>query len=154
MKNTLVVVDSSIAISWLLEDPNSDVAQALLDEWIDNEKVILAPALLAYEVTNIIHQNVRRGEVTTERAREILAGFFETEITFDKAQSHNTSQRALELAYRFSLPATYDAYFLALAEREDCELWTEDKRLKNAVKGKLPWVRSLEDYHSDTSQKQ
>ncbi len=151
MKNTVVVVDSSIAISWLLKDSNSDVAQQLLDEWIDNEKVILAPALLAYEVTNIIHQNVRRGEITMERATEILTGFFETEITYDKAQSQSISQRALELAYRFSLPATYDAYFLALAEQEDCELWTEDKRLKNAVKGKLSWVHSLEDHRASGS---
>ena len=151
MKNTVVVVDSSIAISWLLEDSNSHVAQELLDEWIDNEIIILAPALLAYEVTNIIHQNARRGEIRLERAREILTGFFETEITFDKAQSDSMSQRALELAHQFSLPATYDAYFLALAEREECELWTEDKRLKNAVKGKLPSVRSLEDYTPDTS---
>ncbi len=151
MKNTVVVVDSSIAVSWLLEDSNSHVAQELLDEWIDNEIIILAPALLAYEVTNIIHQNVRRRKITIERAREILTGFFETEVTFDKAQSDSMSQRALELVHQFSLPATYDAYFLALAEREECELWTEDKRLKNAVKGKLPWVRSLEDYTPDTS---
>ena len=152
MKSTVVVVDSSVAISWLLENPNSATAQVLLDEWIDNEKVILAPVLLAYEVTNIIHQNARRGEITIERAREILTGFFEIEITFDEAPSESIAQRALELARRFSLPATYDAYFLALAEREECELWTEDKRLKNAVKGKLPWVHSLEDYRPNTSQ--
>ncbi|GAC1616118.1 MAG: type II toxin-antitoxin system VapC family toxin [Ktedonobacteraceae bacterium] len=150
MKST-VVVDSSIAIKWVLEEPNSAIALELLDEWIDNEKVIVAPALLAYEITNIIHKNVRGGEITVERAREILTGFFEMEITFDTSQSHSKAHRALELAHRFGLSATYDAYFLALAECEECELWTADKRLWNAVKGKLPWVRSLGDYHPDIS---
>ncbi len=152
MKSTVVVVDSSIAISWILQDPNSATAQELLDEWIDNEKVVLEPVLLAYEVTNIVLQNARRGGITIERAREILTGFFEMEIAFDEAPNESIAQRALELAHRFSLPATYDAYFLALAEREECELWTEDKRLKNAVKGKLSWVHSLEDFRPGLSQ--
>ena len=74
------------------------------------------------------------------------------EITFDTPERQSIAQRALELAYRFGLPATYDANFLALAEREECELWTADMRLWNSVKGKLLWVHSLSDFHFDTSQ--
>jgi len=36
--------------------------------------------------------------------------------------------------------------YLALAEREDCEYWTADARLWNAVRGNLPWVHWLGDY--------
>jgi predicted nucleic acid-binding protein len=49
-------------------------------------------------------------------------------------------RRALELAQRFSLPATHDAHYLALAERLGAEFWTADRRLTRAVQVTLPWV--------------
>ncbi len=54
--------------------------------------------------------------------------------------------RAIELAEQYSLPATYDAHYLALAERNQCEYWTADTRLWNAIAGKLNWVYLLGDY--------
>jgi predicted nucleic acid-binding protein len=56
------------------------------------------------------------------------------------------STRALELADRFGLSATYDAHYLALAEREGCEYWTADERLWNSVRAQLGWVRWLGEY--------
>jgi predicted nucleic acid-binding protein len=55
---------------------------------------------------------------------------------------------AVYFAHRFGLPAAYDAHYLALAEREQCELWTADVRFLRAINGKLPWVHSLADYQS------
>ena len=45
--------------------------------------------------------------------------------------------RAMELAGRFGLPATYDAYYLSLAEAFRCALRTADARLFNTVKHEL-----------------
>jgi len=50
-------------------------------------------------------------------------------------------QRALELAARFTLPAAYDAHYLALAERFRAPLWTTDRRLAKAVGDNLPEIR-------------
>jgi predicted nucleic acid-binding protein len=50
-------------------------------------------------------------------------------------------QRALDLAERFSLPAAYDAHYLALAEQLGAEFWTADRKLVRAVQSTLPWVR-------------
>jgi predicted nucleic acid-binding protein len=47
----------------------------------------------------------------------------------------------MELAHRFKLPSTYDCYYLALAERYRCELWTGDERFHNSVKSAVPWVK-------------
>jgi predicted nucleic acid-binding protein len=46
-------------------------------------------------------------------------------------------------ATRFNRPAAYDAHYLALAEMMNCEFWTADERLFNAVRDKLSWVRWL-----------
>jgi predicted nucleic acid-binding protein len=45
------------------------------------------------------------------------------------------------LAHENKRPSTYDCHYLALAERYECELWTGDERLYNAVGAKLPWVK-------------
>jgi predicted nucleic acid-binding protein len=50
---------------------------------------------------------------------------------------------ALDLAERFSLPAAYDAHYLALAEWLGGEFWTADRRLVRAVQKDLPWVRAV-----------
>ena len=49
--------------------------------------------------------------------------------------------RALEIMQRFALPSAYDAHYLALAEARQCECWTADERLWNAVRNALSWVR-------------
>ena len=57
-------------------------------------------------------------------------------------------RRAMELAAQLRQDAAYDAYYLALAELLDCELWTADQRFYRAatplhsriVVGKFPGV--------------
>lgn len=50
-------------------------------------------------------------------------------------------ERAFELAEVYARPAGYDCVYLALAERLNCELWTGDQKLVNAVSGSLTWVK-------------
>lgn len=145
MKDT-VVVDTSIVIKWVLYEPDSPTAKALLAEWIDKGLEILAPALLAYEITNSLYQKVRRGEIALESARIAITKTLTTGLEFDFSQDDTLSLRAIELAHRYSLPATYDSPYLALAEREDCELWTADTRMWRAVKDQIDWVRWMGDY--------
>ena len=145
MKN-VVVVDASIAIKWVLEEPDSDVAEALLAEWSNNGILLLAPSLLAYEITNALHRKVRKGAITLDRAKEALAELSLAEIDYDFSTDFALSTRAIELANHFSLPATYDSHYLALAESKECELWTADTRLWNSAGGKLAWLRWLGDY--------
>ena len=54
MKN-VVVVDTNIVIEWVLKESDSSKARALLAEWINKGTTIIAPALLAYEVANVLH---------------------------------------------------------------------------------------------------
>lgn len=146
MGNT--VIDANIAIKWVLKEPDSNLAEALLLESNRKGTIMYAPALLTYEVTNILFQNVRQGKITLEEAKEAIKDILGTGLKLEFTQDTALNIRALELAQHFNLPATYDAYYLALAEREQCELWTADKRLWNSIKGKLPWVRWLADYQS------
>jgi predicted nucleic acid-binding protein len=145
MRNA-VVVDTSVVVKWILDEPDSKIALALLTEWTDKEIDILAPALLAYEITNVLYQRVHRDEMSLAKAKQALAKVMLSELELDFSQDPALSTQAMELAHRFNLPATYDAHYLAMAEREGCELWTADKRMWNTIRGKLAWVRWMEDY--------
>ena len=89
---------------------------------------------------------MRNGEITLERAKEALAQLLRKKLKVDFPRTPDLSIRALELTHRFSLQATHDPHFLALAEREGCELWTADKRMWRVVKDQLDWVHWLGDY--------
>jgi predicted nucleic acid-binding protein len=151
MKNT-VVIDSNIALKWVLDEQDSPEALALLTEWVRKRTTLLAPALLAYEAANILFQNVRKDKITFETARNGLKRVILAGIEFDFPYDYRLSQRAIELANKFNLPATYDAHYLALAERENCELWTADSRMWRAVQDRLPWVRNLSDFQPAINQ--
>ena len=143
-----VVVDTSIAIKWVLQESDSDIAETMLIEWSSNGVVILAPALLTYEVANALYKKARKDEITFEMAKEALTKVLLSGVVLNFSQDSNLGRRAIELARQFGLPATYDAHYLALAEREGCELWTADTRMWNSIRGKLVWVRWIGDYHT------
>lgn len=141
-----VVVDASIAIKWVLQEPDSNIALALLAEWIEVGTAILAPALLAYEITNSLYRKSLQGEISLDMARLGIRKILLTGLEIDFTEDPEFNIKAMELANQFNLLATYDSHYLALAKREGCELWTADTKMGRAVRGKLAWVRWLEDY--------
>jgi len=143
-----IVVDTSIVLKWVLDEPDSATALALLNRWINEGTVIQAPALLTYEVANALFQRVRKGEMTADKARRALEDVLFPELELNFLEYSELSKRAITLAHLYGLPATYDAHYLALAEYKQCDYWTADSRLWNAVGDKLPWVRRLSDYQS------
>jgi predicted nucleic acid-binding protein len=143
-----IVVDTSIVLKWVLDEPDSATALALLNRWINEGTVIQAPALLTYEVANALFQRVRKGEITADKARQALEDVLLPELELNFLEYTELSKRAIAMAQQYSLPATYDAHYLALAEYKKCEYWTADTHLWNAVGDKLSWVRRLSDSQS------
>ena len=144
-----VVVDASLALKWVEREPYSDEASELLESWQKQRRRLTAPALFAYEATNALAKRVKRGQLTVEVAKERLASLLENGPALEHDVAVNL--RALEIMRRFSLPSAYDAHYLALAESRQCECWTADERLWNAVKSGLPWVRWIGEHLAATN---
>lgn len=142
----VVVVDASLALKWVIVEHDSNTARALLNEWTAAAMTLIVPALFMYEVTNILYRNTVRTARTLEEAKQLLGELLNQGLILDMPHDAALSLRAMELAQQFRLPATYDAHYLALAEREACDYWTADERLWNGVKGELSWVRWLGSY--------
>jgi len=142
-----IVVDASIAIKWVIREHDSSRAADLLTHWIKHEVIMMAPLLLASEATNILYRNANSGKIPLDEAKKGLEAVIFPSITFELGHIRESSffVRVMEFAGQFKLPATYDAHYLALAEREQCEFWTADERLYNAVREQLAWVRLMID---------
>lgn len=145
---SVVVVDSSFVLKWVLNESDSSKALELLNSWIDEGLVMLAPALLAYEATNALYQHVRSNKLTVDAAKQSLKDVILRGLVWDFSEDLALSQRAIELAGQYHLSATYDSHYLALAEREGCEFWTADAKLWRAVREQLAWVRWIGDYQA------
>jgi predicted nucleic acid-binding protein len=139
-----VVVDASLALKWVEEEPYSSDASALLQDWQQRRLRMLAPALFAYEATNALAKRVKRRQLTLELAKERLTALLENGPSLEHDVTINL--KALEIMERFALPSAYDAHYLALAEARQCECWTADERLWNTVKRDLPWVHWIGHY--------
>jgi predicted nucleic acid-binding protein len=134
-------LDANIVLRFMGQAEAPAVEQ-LWQVWLAARPRIVAPTVLRYELVNTLHRWVRHGVMTTAEAGRALAEA--QALPIEMHGDDALHERALELASRFSLPAAYDAHYLALAERFGAPLWTTDRRLANAVGDSLPEVRLVD----------
>ena len=142
-----VVVDASLALKWVLDEVHTAEALALRDRWQRDFELILAPPIFRSEVTNVLHQRARRGELTHPEAQELLETLLPAVATQERPGMHI---RALEVAGELNLTATYDALYMALAEAEVCEFWTADLKFVRSVRHRYTHVRGITEVSRGT----
>lgn len=114
------VVDASVAAKWVIPEPESPWAEALLDDRL------IAPDLLYAEVANILWKKQQRAEV--EPATADVAARWLLSVPLDIHRAADLMPDALTLAMRLQHPA-HDCFYLALAVRTDATMVTADRRL-------------------------
>ncbi len=135
-----VVVDANIAVKWVAEESDSDEAVSLYRDWTERAELLIAPPIFRPEVTNVLHQKIRRGELGLGPAIQAM------DVINDAVSIHEPAglyTDALTISQELGVGATYDALYLALAESERCDLWTADKRFVRAVGYRSSRVRWL-----------
>ena len=136
-----ICLDASFIIRYLTSENTESIYQQYWSQWKANGDVLVAPTLIMYEVANAFHRAKVAGQITFDEAEAFLERALNLGLTFyGDAQLH---REAIKLAEKYNLPATYDAHYLALAERLNSELWTADKRLYQAVHNSLNWVHFI-----------
>lgn len=136
-----VCVDSGIVLKLVLNEPDSDKADALWTSWVQSGRQPVAPYLFTFEITAVLRKHVYRGTLT--EADGVYA--LERALAFNVVllSPDDLHVRAWNLATRFNRPTACDAHYLALAEELECAFWTADQRLHNTVKDELGWVRCI-----------
>ena len=135
MNNSPVCVDANLVIR-LVADPGDEQVCSSWERWDAENRRIVAPTLLFYEISNALYRYQRAGMMSGAAVRLALRAALSLPLRlYGEVELHT---RALDLTEHFSLPATYDAHYLALAEWLGAEFWTADQRLARAVQDALP----------------
>lgn len=140
----MICVDASVAAKWIFPEEYSQQALALFAAAARAGERLTAPPVFPVEVTNAIRQRMLRDRLTLDEAHGLLRRFSTFQVSI--LSPDRLLEEALALAHGHALPAVYDAYYLALAQRLGCDLWTNDQRLLRALGGKLPFVKWIGDY--------
>ena len=139
-----LVVDASVAVKWLVEEEQSELAESLFDGAHD----LHAPRLMVSEVSNALWAKVRRHQIRRDEA-EVLATAIAGMPLRWFGDEHICAD-AVRLALALDRPA-YDCTYLALGHRLGATLVTADIRFMDAVKmaGYGGSIMALESFETD-----
>ena len=118
---TVLVIDASIAVKWVIEEEGTPQALAL-----HRREQLIAPELLVAECANILWKKVARSELSVEEA--LLAAKLLQAAELELVPTRALLEPATRLALALDHPA-YDCLYLALAIARDCRFVTADDRL-------------------------
>ena len=135
------MVDASLVVKWVLQEEDYVEARRLSDYWSSTGIRPVAPRLLLYELANVLHLRVRRGQSPIDEALDAFTDLVASAIELIDMESIHA--RAIRLATQLSQGAVYDSHYLALAEHLDCEFWTADLAFARASAGITDRVRVL-----------
>ena len=122
----MLVVDTSVALAWMLPDEHSDLASLALREVEANGAVV--PLLFRLEVANALAVAVRRERISRDFMMDALSALEELAMETDRQGEEeiwkSVPARALETGL-----SVYDAVYLDLAMRRKLTLASFDRKL-------------------------
>jgi predicted nucleic acid-binding protein len=132
------VLDASVAIKWVIIEPDSNKATRLREDYRNAIHELIAPESFTIECAYSLTKKQRQRLLPDARA-------LWDEIMMDVpvlAPILPLLDRALEIsiAKRHNF---YDCLYVALAERERCELLTADTKLITNLQASFPLIISL-----------
>jgi predicted nucleic acid-binding protein len=126
-------VDANLIAALFLPLPYSVRARERIATWQQSAVELIAPLLFEYEMTTVLRKAIVTGVLTAGSAEEAMYETMELGIQ-RLSPTPQLHKSALAWAARLGHSKAYDAHYLALAEREQAELWTADRRLSNAAR--------------------
>jgi len=134
------VLDASAALCWVLPRPNSGKALQLRADFQNAVHELVAPSVFSGEVASALTKAERQKLIPVGDAHPLLGRVMRTppvmrpyEPLLDRAVDISSQTRS----------GLYDCLYVALAEREGCELVTDDQKLIANLKPHFPFIVPL-----------
>lgn len=134
------VLDSSVALKWVLPEPFCDKARQLRDDYRNLVHELVAPDIFLAEVAHALARAERRKIIPVGDAAKLLADILTTAPLFHPFR--NLLSRGVAIASQMRV-GVYDCLYVALAEREHCQFVTADDKLVNNLQAHFPFVIPL-----------
>lgn len=123
------VLDSSVALAWVLPDETDTDTDALCDRLTYD--TALVPPIWPLEIGNVLLVAMRRGRIGQSESQQLLAKLRALPIAVDAISTEQGFDATFQMAALYEL-TTYDAAYLELAQRRELPLATLDNRLRAA----------------------
>ena len=134
------VLDACVALKWVLIESDTDRARRLRDDYRGQRHELIAPDLFELEVAHGLSKAERKGILAPPEGGHHLLS-----ILTDLPALVPCSPlliRAFTIASQARI-SVYDCFYVALAEREGCELVTSDEKLIKNLQTKFSFIISL-----------
>lgn len=134
------VLDSSVAFKWLVPETDTPKALRLLDDFNQAIHDLIAPDVLPIEAVHALTRAERQGRITPAEGAALLKNLLKN---LPPLHSYlPLLPRAYEISSNMRV-GVYDCIYVALAERENCELVTADDKLVKNLQPSFPFVVAL-----------
>ncbi len=120
------VLDASAAFCWVLPRPNSGKALQLRADFQNTRHELIAPSVFSGEVASALTKAERQRLIPVGYAHPLLGRVMRTPPVTHRYES--LLDRAVDISSQ-TRSGLYDCLYVALAEREECELVTDDQKL-------------------------
>lgn len=147
MSSQIICIDAGPVLQ-LTAFPRNNAIKTLWERWEKEEKRVLAPNNLFFDVSNILSAYVRGGILSARTVKSVLEAA--RSLPVHLVDDPRVQMLALEFSERWNLPIGCDPHYLALAEILKTELWTYDRRLAAVVNqpdlpARVRWIGKKQD---------
>lgn len=137
------VLDSSVAFKTVVAERDSSKAIQILEDFALLQHELIAPDVFPYELAHALTRAERQQRIVPGEALIHWATIMSSPPHL--IHDHTLIGRGIEIASRFQI-GVYDCVYVALAEREDCELVTADAKLVLALGKQFPFIVELSTF--------
>ncbi len=131
------IFDASVIIKWFISEEESDKALIYLQDYRDKKFSIIVPTLLYYELGNILLAK----KATEDQVSKIMVSLLALSLV-NIDIGHDAFRKVFENAQELKI-TYYDASYITLMQKYDCELVTADKKLYERIKNKFARIKLL-----------
>jgi predicted nucleic acid-binding protein len=136
------VIDSSAAFKWVVAETDSDKSMRLRDEFRAGLVELIAPDIFPAEIASALLSAQRKGRISdfVPPLADVMSEGVVLHATTPLLARMARIITTVTTGARFSV---YDCLYVALAEREGCELITDDQRLIRNLSPSFPFITPL-----------
>jgi predicted nucleic acid-binding protein len=134
------VLDSSVGFKWVVPEADTDKALRLRDDLRNAVREFLAPDVFPVEIAHALTRAERQKRITSSQGGASLVDVMQTLPQLFPSLA--LLPRAYEISSQMRA-GVYDCLYVALAEREGCELITADDRLVRNLQPQFPFIVPL-----------
>jgi predicted nucleic acid-binding protein len=134
------VLDSNVALKWVLAEPDSPKAIQLRSDFQNAFHHLITPDVFQVEIAHALTRAERNGRIAVSQAGILWADVMSTPPRLEP--SGPLLPRAIQISSAARI-GVYDCLYVALADREGCELMTADDKLVKNLRPSFPFIQHL-----------